>query len=112
MVNRGEVWLTDLNPVRGSEQAGTRPMMIVQVDDISARLPTMLVVPFTTNLRWERVPFCARIGAGEGGLASDSVALCHQTRVIDHSRLIRRLGCLSSEALSLVEDALLSAIGM
>ena len=99
-MTRGEVWLTALDPVRGSEQAGTRPALVLQPDPLNAFLRTIVVVPFTTNLRWARFPFCVEVPAGEGGLLSGSVALCHQVRVVDTSRLVRRLGGENLGALS------------
>lgn len=50
---RSEVWLADLNPTRGSEQAGTRPVLIFQNDLINKFTTTVLTIPFTTNLRRE-----------------------------------------------------------
>ena len=46
---QGEVWLAVLDPVRGSEQAETRPILILQSDPLNAFLRTVIVVPFTTN---------------------------------------------------------------
>jgi mRNA interferase MazF len=80
-VGRGEIWLADLNPTRGSEQAGVRPVLIFQNDRVSRFSTTVLAIPLTTNLRRASLPTCAQISKGEGGLASDSVALCHQLRV-------------------------------
>src|SRR5712664_1625764 len=82
-MRRGEVWLATLDPVRGSEQAGTRPVLVLQADPLNDFLRTVVVVPFTTNLRWSRFPFCVLVQAGDGGLVADSVALCHQIRVSD-----------------------------
>jgi mRNA interferase MazF len=50
-MRRGEVWLAALDPVRGSEQAGTRPVLVLQADPLNDFLRTVVVVPFTTNLR-------------------------------------------------------------
>jgi len=83
IVKRGEIWLANLNPTRGSEQAGTRPVLIFQHDVISQFTTTVLAIPLTTNLRRASLPSCVRIAQGEGGLARDSVALCHQLRVLD-----------------------------
>jgi mRNA interferase MazF len=105
-VKRGEVWLAALDPVRGSEQAGTRPVLIVQGDALNHYLRTALVVPLTSNLRWSRFPFCVLITQGEGGLRSDSVALCHQTRVLDSARLIERWGEVDAPTVARVEQAL------
>ena len=50
-VKRGEIWLAELNPTRGSEQAGTRPVLILQNNSINRFTNTFLTIPFTTNLR-------------------------------------------------------------
>ena len=82
-VRRGEIWLANLNPIHGSEQAGTRPVLIFQNDAINRFTTTFLSIPLTTNLRRAALPSCLTIPQGEGGLAKDSVALCHQLRVLD-----------------------------
>ena len=91
IVRRGEIWLADLNPIRGSEQAGVRPVLIFQNDLVSKFSTTALTIPLTTNLRRASLPTCVQISQGDGGLASDSVALCHQLRVLDRMRLQRSL---------------------
>lgn len=78
-VKRGEIWLADLNPIRGSEQAGTRPVLILQNNSINRFTSTFLAIPFTTNLRRASLPTCVMIHKGEGGLSSDSVALLSST---------------------------------
>jgi mRNA interferase MazF len=111
-MTHAEVWLAGLDPVRGSEQAGTRPVLILQVDPLTAFLRTIVIVPFTTNLQWDRLPFCVLVSAGDGGLASGSVALCHQVRVTDKSRLLRRLGRVSDDTLARVEQAVRIVFGL
>ena len=111
-MKRGEVWLATLDPVRGSEQAGTRPVLILQTDPLNAFLRTVIVVPFTTNLQWARFPFCVLVSTGDGGLVSDSVALCHQVRVSDKSRLLRCLGQVSAATMAKVEQAMRVTAGM
>lgn len=109
---RGEVWLAAPDPVRGSEQAGTRPVLILQTDPLSAFLRTVVVIPFTTNLRWARFPFCVLVSGVEGGLANDSVLLCHQVRVSDKSRLLRRLGQVSDATMVRVDQAVHVTLGV
>jgi mRNA interferase MazF len=111
-IKRGEVWLADLNPTRGSEQAGTRPVIVFQHDLISRFTTTILAIPLTTNLRRASLPSCAQIAQGEGGLAHESVALCHQLRVLDKTRLQRKLGTVSPETLSAIESCVLFTIGI
>jgi len=72
-VKRGEIWLANLNPIRGSEQAGTRPVLIFQNDAINRFTTTFLTIPLTTNLRRASLPSCLTIPQGEGGLTQESV---------------------------------------
>ena len=112
IVKRGEIWVADLNPTRGSEQAGSRPVLIFQNNLINKYTTTILAIPLTTNLRRASLPSCVRISKGEGGLASDSVALCHQLRVLDKARLTRKLGTVSSETIAAIESCLKFTMGM
>jgi mRNA interferase MazF len=111
-VNRGEVWLADLGPVRNGEQADRRPVLIFQHTPFAAFLSTVVIIPFTSNLRRAKLPTCLQVARGEGGLANDSVALCHQVRAIDQKRLLHRLDMLSSAVLADVEDCLALTLGM
>jgi len=111
-VTRGEIWLADLNPTRGSEQAGSRPVLVLQNDAINDFTSTLIAIPFTTNLRRATLPSCVRVAQGEGGLSSDSVVLCHQLRVLDKSRLYRKLGSVSRQTLDDVESRLLFTLGI
>ncbi len=111
-IRRGEIWLADLNPTRGSEQAGTRPVLVFQNDLINRFTTTVLAIPLTTNLRRATLPSCIQISKGEGGLTTDSVALCHQLRVLDQTRLQRRLGVVSQETVSAIESHVLFTMGV
>ena len=111
IVKRGEVWLANLDPIRGSEQAGTRPVIIFQNDLINHVTKTVVSIPLTTNLRRASLPSCLLISHNEGGLATDSVALCHQVRVLDKTRLQRRLGELRPQTLTALENKMLFTMG-
>lgn len=111
-VRRGEIWLADLNPTRGSEQAGVRPVLVLQHEVVSRFSTTFLAIPLTTTLRRASLPTCVRISRGEGGLASDSVALCHQLRVLDKTRLHRKLGMVGQETLATIESIVLFTLGI
>ena len=112
IVKRGEIWMADLNPIRGSEQAGIRPVLVLQNDAINKVTTAVLSIPLTTNLRRAALPSCVQLAAGEGGLPDDSVVLGHQLRVLDKSRLLRRLGSVSADSLAAVENVVLFALGM
>ena len=112
MVRRGEIWLANLNPTRGSEQAGTRPVLIFQNDAINKFTTTFLTIPLTTNLRRASLPSCLAIPQGEGGLTHDSVALCHQLRVLDGARLLKKMGIVKEETLTAVESVVMFTTGI
>lgn len=96
---------------RGSEQAGTRPVLILQRDVLSKFTTSVLAVPLTTNLRRSGLPSAVLIREPGTGLPHDSVALCHQLRVLDKSRLYRRFGSIAPDVLLQVETALLFTLG-
>jgi mRNA interferase MazF len=88
---QGDVWETRLEPVVGHEQGGTRPVLIVSVDQISSGQGEMcIVVPFTRTDRG--TPIHVRVDPPEGGLTSVSFALPENVRSISRERLARRLG--------------------
>lgn len=100
------MWLADLSPTKGTEQAGIRPVLIVQTDRANPHSPHTIVVPFTTRIRQKLLPSHVFVPAGEGGLNRESVLLCEQIRVIDKSRLIAKLGELTAERLREVNEVL------
>ena len=111
-MKHGEIYLADLGPTRGSEQTGRRPVLVFQNNLISRFTRTVICIPFITNLRRAQLPSCLLIQAGEGGLARDSVLLCHQIRVLDRSRLATRLGQASNSTMVEVERVAAFTFGM
>jgi mRNA interferase MazF len=110
-IRRGEIWIANLDPTQGSEQAGVRPTIIFQNDTISRYTTTAISIPLTTNLRRASLPSCVLIPAGEGGLTQDSVALCHQLRVLDKTRLRNKIGEVNPEILVQLENIILFTLG-
>ncbi|MDG2990912.1 type II toxin-antitoxin system PemK/MazF family toxin [Candidatus Synechococcus calcipolaris G9] len=110
-LKRGEVWLVNLDPTQGSEQAGVRPSIIFQDDIVSRFSTTIIVIPLTTNQRRASLPICMLIKQGDGGLSQDSVALCFQIRALDKTRLVRSLGQLSAETMTQLEEVVLVTLG-
>ena len=107
----GEIWLANLDPTKGSEQAGTRPIIIFQENTISKFTSTIITIPLTTNLRRAALPSCLLLSNGQGGLNQDSVALCHQLRVLDKTRLIKRLGQIDINVIAELERTVLFTLG-
>ncbi|MGQ9555391.1 MAG: type II toxin-antitoxin system PemK/MazF family toxin [Anaerolineae bacterium] len=103
--SRGEVWLVNLNPTRGHEQAGTRPAVIVSTDGFNHG-PAGLVVVLPLSTTWRGVPFHVPVTPPEGGLRQPSYVKCEDIRSIAGERLVERWGSLSTSTMALVEDRL------
>lgn len=100
------MWRAGLSPTRGTEQAGVRPVLVVQTDRANPHSPHTIIVPFTSRVRQRLLPSHLLVPAGEGGLTQESVALCEQIRVIDQSRLLGKLGDLPLPRVQEANDAL------
>lgn len=103
-VKRGEIWLVDLGEPSSHEQAGQRPAIVLQTDDLN-HLSTIVVIPLTTKPNRASFTTNVPIVQGEAGLTSDSVVLCHQIRALDRRRLMKRIGEVSGQRLSEIEAA-------
>jgi mRNA interferase MazF len=110
--HRGDLHWGDLDPQKGSEQGGRRPVLIFQDDRLSRAGNTVVVIPFTTSVRWARLPTCVFIPAGTGGLSQDSVALCHQIRVLDKRGIAGRIGTPPSATMNEVERVVRTTLGL
>ena len=111
-MRRGEVYDARLDPTEGSEQAGSRPVVIVSRDAINTASPVILAVPCTTYRSGRRLyPSQVLIHAPDGGLAVDSVAMGEQVRTLAKSRLGRRRGVLAFQTMAQLDRALLNRTG-
>ncbi len=90
---RGDVYLVQLNPTRGSEIRKTRPCLVVSPDELNAHLKTFVVAPLTTGAH--RYPF--RVPCRFAG--KDGHIIVDQVRVVDQERLTKRLGALMGPTL-------------
>lgn len=88
VIRRGRIYWADLNPVRGREQAGRRPVLVVSDDAINRQPLVVTVVVGTDASNIARdYPVNVRVSAGESGLPRDTVFLCFQLRSLDQKRL-------------------------
>jgi mRNA interferase MazF len=89
MPNRGEIWLADLDPRRGTEPGKTRPVLIIQSQALlDASHPSTVIIPLTTNVIDDAEPLRIRIPAS-GRMRHDSDLLIDQLRAIDNRRLVQ-----------------------
>jgi mRNA interferase MazF len=106
-LTRGEIWLANLSPRRGTEPRKTRPVLIVQAQALlDAGHPSTLIVPLTSNLTEDGEPLRIRVEP-HGKLRRRSDLLVDQVRAIDNARLIEGpVTTLDRAALERVDDAL------
>lgn len=104
--SRGEIWFADLNPIRGHEQAGSRPVLVVSTDMFNhGPAGLVFVLPLTRTDR--RIPAHIPLNPPEGGITSRSFILCDAMRSIAKERLGRGpIGKISAATLQRVEDVL------
>lgn len=102
---RGEVWLADLDPTRGYEQAGRRPCLVVSVD-LFNQGPAGLVVVLPITSKAKGIPFHVEIAPPEAGLNMRSYIKCEDIRSIATERLVQRRGAVSAQTITAVEDRL------
>jgi mRNA interferase MazF len=112
-MRRGEVYDARLETTEGSEQGGTRPVIIVSRDVINLSSPVVLAVPCTTYQTGKRVyPTQVLILAPDGGLKKDSIAMADQVRVLSKTRFLRLRGMVSPQVMAHLEQALLIALDL
>jgi len=112
-VKRGQIYLANLNPARGTEPGKTRAVLIVQDQVlIDAQHPSTLIIPLTTQLIDDAEPLRLRILAGER-LDKTSDILIDQLRAIDNRRLLAGpvMEC-SSEFMMHVDQCMQEALGL
>ena len=112
VVKRGDIFYADLSPVIGSEQGGTRPVLVVQNDVGNKFSPTVIIAAITSQINKAKMPTHIELNANDFGLAKDSVILLEQIRTIDKRRLKEKLGRLSDELLEEVDEALGISFGI
>ncbi|MGM9551332.1 MAG: type II toxin-antitoxin system PemK/MazF family toxin [Clostridia bacterium] len=112
IVKRGDIFYADLSPVVGSEQGGTRPVLVVQNDVGNKYSPTVIAAAITSKINKAKLPTHIEIDAARYGLSKDSVILLEQVRTIDKKRLREKIGRLDDVQMIKVNDALSISFGL
>ena len=105
-VKRGDIFYADLSPVVGSEQGGTRPVLIVQNDTGNRHSPTVIAAAITSQTGKARLPTHINIAGGSVGLSKDSVILLEQIRTIDKQRLKDYICHVDKKMMCQIDEAL------
>ena len=110
-VRRGQIYYADLSPVVGSEQGGTRPVLVIQDDVGNKYSPTVIACAVTSQMTKAKLPTHIELRQGQFGLPKDSVVLLEQIRTLDKRRLKEKLGQLDEKTMEKVDKAILISLG-
>ena len=110
-IRRGEIYLVDFSDVAGSEQSGTRPAVVVQNEMGNFHSPTTIVCPLTSK---QKTKLSTHVSLSPlDGVLKESTVLCEQVRVIDKSRVKKRLGNISNKrAIEEINQKLMISLGI
>ena len=110
MVNKWDIRFCSLDPTQGSEQRGTRPVLVVSNDAVNHALPVSTVLPLSSLKTGDKVyPTEVLLTSGITGLPKDSVAMVQQVRTVAHTRLNKLSGRLEDAT---AREQILEAIRM
>ncbi|MCJ7748907.1 MAG: type II toxin-antitoxin system PemK/MazF family toxin [Desulfobacterales bacterium] len=107
---RGEVWIVNFSPGRGSEQKGNRPALIIQNDVGNQYASTTIVAAITTTIK--KYPVTVLIPGGKDGLKENSMVNLAQILTIDKERLRKKLGYVGEERMAEVNEAIRISLGI
>ena len=123
-VRRGEIYWLKFDPVKGSEQGGLRPALVIQNDVGNRASPTTVIVAITRTIPVRPYPFVVVVRPEESGLRERSAINCAQLAMVQQagpsSRLrpprgeeqVRPIGRLSAERMAEVDEALRYNLGL
>lgn len=105
LINQYEIWIADLNPQIGTESGKTRPVLVVQTNLLNTiPHPSTIVCPITTNVQKDSDILRVHIKKGMANLHENCDVMIDQIRAIDNKRLIKKVGILPNDLISLVKE--------
>ena len=111
-VRRGDIFYADLSPVVGSEQGGTRPVLIIQNDTGNRHSPTVIAAAITSQTGKARLPTHITLAGHDVGLSKDSIVLLEQVRTIDKRRLREHMGHADEALMDQINNAIAVSFGL
>lgn len=114
-MERGDIYIANINPRSGSEQSGIRPVLIISHNgfNTTTNWNSIIILPISTSItQARRTPTIVNILKNEAGLEKDSSILCHQITTLDKSKLTKKVGSLPKEKMKEVETAIKYSLDM
>ena len=112
-IRRGDIFLVNFNPVKGSEQGKIRPALVVQNDTGNRYSSTTIVVPVSSKIPEKQYPTDVFISARVSGLQKDGIVKCAQIATVSvRHRVTKKLGSLKQETMKKVDEALKTSLAL
>ena len=103
---RGEIVVANLEPVKGSEQGGIRPVVVIQNDTLNKYSPTTIIAPITSKIYTKEYLTNVIIKKEDSKLKVNSTILLNQIKTIDKRRIIKKIGSLDNFTMNKVDRAI------
>lgn len=111
-IKRGDIFITNLEPIRGREQGGIRPCLVIQNDNGNKYSPLTIIAPITSKKFTKEFPTNVFISKQESKLDKDSTILLNQIRTTDKTRLIKKISVLNNQMMMKVNMAIKISFGL
>ena len=111
-IQKNQIYYANLSPVRGSEQGGIRPVLILQNNVGNKMSPTVIVAAVTSKSKKTNLPTHVQIKLEDGKLPRESIAMLEQIRTIDKNRLLDYIGQVDTPTSFAIERASLASLGI
>lgn len=104
-IKQAEIWLTDLNPIKGSEQVGVRPVVIISGNLMNKHLNIVIICPLTSKVKTYKGNVVLEPST-KNKLTQSSEILTFHVRSISKHRLIKKVGSISAAELQQIKQCL------
>ncbi len=112
IIERGDIFLANLEPIKGSEQGGIRPVLLIQNNISNQNSPVIIISAITSKTFEKEYPTNVFISKQDSKLNKDSTILLNQIRTIDRSRIIKKLSSLDNFLMKKVDMAIKISLGL
>lgn len=109
---KGDIFIADLEPIKGSEQGGIRPVVIIQNNIYNKYSPVIIIATITSKKFTKEFPTNVKLNKEESNLKKDSTILLNQIRTIDKRRIIKKISSLPNEIMFKVNLAIKVSLGL
>jgi mRNA interferase MazF len=100
-----EIWYADLKPVKGSEQDGYRPVVIISGNVVNTLLNVVIACPLTTKIKNYKGDVVLEPNP-ENGLSQKSEIIIFHVRSVSKERLVKKIGTITSRQLEILKQGL------